>query len=1189
MANLILHTDLDCKVYIDTEYHGIAKANTDYVIDLSNGAYWVECISTEDANLSQDFDIIAIDPSVSIHKDITMLYSLRLKQLKAKYDSIGDFICGYAKVENKGKLVGYIDTTYQFKYDDVAVLYDGILSVKRDNHYGVINNSKEIIPIKYDSISLLGDKMLRLGLNGRFCLANIEGVKLTPLKYHKIEYAMNGIYAIYFDNWVFVDSNIVEVDSPNNVILYSTNNDTPIKGYDITYNPVFGQVPVAHNYQNGNGLLVFENNVYFLGDEAFSDCYNLSSITIPNSVTSIGEEAFSFCRNLTSITIPDSVISIGDAAFCSCSNLENITIPDSVIAIGESAFSFCDSLTAFYGKFASKDNRCLIIDGMLNSFAPKGLTEYSIPASVTLIGKNVFGFCVNLTSITIPNRVTSIGEAAFYNCTSLTEVIIPNSVISIGRKAFSDCVDLARVSMSNNITSIGEEAFADCVRLTNISIPYGVTSIRRMTFWGCDSLTEIILPDSITSIEDEAFLDCDSLISITIPNSVTSIGDSAFYNCKSLTYVTIPDGVTSIGSKVFMGCTNIMAFNGKYASLDKHSLIVDGMLKAFAIGCGEMDYIVPDDVIEIDNGVFLGCSSINTLTISDSVAKFNPCILPNKTLKRLYCNFITPPTVEDKCIACKYVDIDSTEIYVPYVAYHKYKKHPYWGKLRDNIYPYDFENGIVKQRDNEIWYITIDGEVIQPNIKDCKANIISNTYSNGKGIIVFDDINLFGQVFSWCKTLKSIIIPNSVTSISSEAFSGCSNLTYVTIPDSVTSIGDWAFSHCESLTSITIPDSVISIGDNPFYNCVNIENFSGKFASDNGKVLIIDGCLKSFAIGADVREYSIPHNVTQIGRSVFYNCNCIISLTIPSNVEDLADSWYEGLISLRNIYIHNDCLHQYFEMRKFPKFAMKWGYNKFGPTIVNDEEINIKYFVPHMQYGNYNYINLKQKNYWDMGDYQIYRYDYGDMTVTPKSNEIAYTSINQLEFGDSCQLEIIYHQWDKATGRGVIAFSKDIKELIGSCASRSKRFFMNIEDIVKIVLPEGISSLGQWCFGCAKKLTSVVIPDSVTSIDKFAFWGCNSLAQITIPKSITSIGQGAFNVCSSLTSITIPDSVTSIGIGAFSEHLEEIHCKSVIPPKIMAQRIKKECTIYVPAESVDVYKSAEGWKEYADQIMAQIE
>lgn len=104
--------------------------------------------------------------------------------------------------------------------------------------------------------------------------------------------------------------------------------------------------------------------------------------------------------------------------------------------------------------------------------------------------------------------------------------------------------------------------------------------------------------------------------------------------------------------------------------------------------------------------------------------------------------------------------------------------------------------------DNQIWYTSTDGSVVTPYKTDAfGANIVSNNYKDGKGVIKFD---------------------NSVTSIGNSAFSGCSSLTSITIPNSVTSIGEEAFSGCTSLTSVNIPNSVTSIGDRAFANCFSL-------------------------------------------------------------------------------------------------------------------------------------------------------------------------------------------------------------------------------------------------------------------------------------------------------------------------------------------------------------------------------
>ena len=250
---------------------------------------------------------------------------------------------------------------------------------------------------------------------------------------------------------------------------------------------------------------IIPNSVTSIGDEAFSGCYSLQSITIPNSVKSIGDEAFRFCESLQSVTIPNSVTKIGDYAFSSCKSLQSVTIPNSVTKIGDFAFSDCYSLQ----------------------------------------------------SITIPNSVTSIGNRAFYSCESLQNVTIPNSVTKIEDYAFYSCESLQSVTIPNSVTSIGDHAFEQCYSLQSITIPNSVTSIGDHAFKYCNSLQSVTIPNSVTSIGDHAFSPCHSLQSVTIPNSVTSIGYGAFCGCYSLQSVTIPNSGTNIGYEAFYGCTHL--------------------------------------------------------------------------------------------------------------------------------------------------------------------------------------------------------------------------------------------------------------------------------------------------------------------------------------------------------------------------------------------------------------------------------------------------------------------------------------------------------------------------------------------------------------------------------------------------------------------------------------------------------
>ena len=226
--------------------------------------------------------------------------------------------------------------------------------------------------------------------------------------------------------------------------------DAKING--ISYNFTGNEAEVTYSNNNNttdySGSVVIPDSVVYkgkiysvtsIGHNAFGNCSDLTSVSIPESVTNIGYWAFQGCRGLTSIIIPKGVKEINQGVFMNCTGLTSVTIPECVTSIGIVAFSNCTSLVSV-----------------------------TIPHGVTSIGNAAFGHCHSLTSITIPEGITCIGFGTFSNCSGLTSITIPGSVTNIESEAFSDCGSLTSVIISEGVNNIEDGAFYGCRSLRDV-------------------------------------------------------------------------------------------------------------------------------------------------------------------------------------------------------------------------------------------------------------------------------------------------------------------------------------------------------------------------------------------------------------------------------------------------------------------------------------------------------------------------------------------------------------------------------------------------------------------------------------------------------------------------------------------------------------------------------------------------
>ena len=864
-------------------------------------------------------------------------------------------------------------------------------------------------------------------------------------------------------------------------------------------------------------------------------------------VVRIGDYAFSDCTELTSVTIPDSVTDIRWRAFYNCVSLKSVTIPKSVTHIDNYAFGYYDDSDSFetkkidgfkinyvkntYGhmyalKNGFTDEACFLTneldDGTLeiSNYAGNSATCV-IPSEidgkkVTQIGYNAFNGCTELTSITIPDGVTHIYPRAFYNCTSLKEVAIPASATSIGNEAFgyyydrdsseTKKADGFKINYVNNTQGhwyaikngftdgacfVVNELDDGTVGITGYAgnsatcvIPdeiHGkkVTRISDSAFIYRTELTSVTIPDSVKYIFDRAFSNCTSLETVTIPNSVTDIYSSAFYNCTSLKEVTIPASVTDIGDKAF----------GYYRYEDTWELKkVDG----FKINYVKNTY---GHYYATENG-FTDEACLLTNELNDGTLKIS-----------------------------QYVGNSATS--ATYVI------------------PGEINGKKVTQIGNSAF--TVCTSLTSVTIPD--------------GVTSIDEAAFWG-----CTSLTSVTIPDSVTSIKSKAFFKCTSLKSVTIPASVTNIGDYALGYYEIYNTDSCEWEMYKV-DGFKINYVK-DTYGHMYALKNGftdEACLLtneldDGTLEITKYVGNSATYVIPgeidgKKVTKIGDSAFKGCTELTSITIPDGVTDIGNNAFSGCTSLETVtipasvtYVGNSAFYGCTSLKSvtIPEsvtyiggYAFAECYSlKYADIPANVSGIGASPFYNCRSLEN---INTDEANKWyttvdgvlyDKDKTELINYPAGKKDSSYVIPEGIRTIREKAFYGclNLCELTIP----DSVTEieSGAFECSSLISDEYGTI-KYVDGWVVGSGHTANVVLKDGTRGIAFEAFSCDEIIEKVTMPDTVKYINAYAFENCTNLSEVLLSSSLENIENGAFLNCMKLADIVIPDSVISISSDAF--------------------------------------------------------
>ena len=529
---------------------------------------------------------------------------------------------------------------------------------------------------------------------------------------------------------------------------------------------------------------------------------NITEVVIPAGVTMIPASCFSGCTSLETITFPETMTAIGSSAFNGCSKLGRIDLPDNVTSLKNGDFSalngynglvYCnlDSVTArtvsevghnFYVDDDTSFGLRYITDNGESKLALKSYTgsatEVVVPAIVATIGSHCFYKCTSLEVITLPDTLTSIQGFAFSYCTNLTRIYLPDNVTNLiggSSGAFVYCDAKIHCNPQSEtakvVSSIGKEFYVGDD--FSFGLRYIDDELTIYKYTGDKTVTEITVPNYADTIYDRAFRNQTQLEKVRISSGIRNIKFCAFAECSALKEIDLGDTVEKIGQFCFSECENLTAIK------------------------------LSDSLSTLESYAFYLCINLPRIDLPDNVTSIMSYGAPNGFTAFVDCN------------ALLYCNPHSTTAIT-------------LSNRRKSFYIGDDTSYGLRIINNKITLYTYTGNDRIVELPDYIEDIDYNAFyenSNIEELIISDSCQLtkYNVIAPLKKTLKRIILPDSISEITSYMFSGFEVLTEIIVPEGVTSIANHAVINCPLLDLIELPRTITVIGDGNFLNCPFIQ------------------------------------------------------------------------------------------------------------------------------------------------------------------------------------------------------------------------------------------------------------------------------------------------------------------------------------------------------------------------------